>query len=122
LAVEICELFYAVLLDNKHRKLRDVLVSKGSLTSALVHPRDVFAQVVRHSAAAIVVVHNLCVAAHNPCYVMRGFMCSAPREVVKSDGLAIVIGVGAPHNAGCTGLISVRVHTVPARRAREQLR
>lgn len=58
LAVEICELFYVVLLDNKHRKIRDVLVSKGSLTSALVHPRDVFAQVVRHSAAAMVIVHN----------------------------------------------------------------
>jgi len=58
LAVETCEFFYAVLLDNKHRKLRDVLVSKGSLTSAIVHPRDVFAQVVRHSAAAILLVHN----------------------------------------------------------------
>jgi DNA repair protein RadC len=58
IAVEICELFYAVLLDNKHRKLREVLVSKGSLTAAIVHPRDVFAQVVRFSAAAIVLVHN----------------------------------------------------------------
>jgi DNA repair protein RadC len=58
LAVETCELFYAVLLDNKHRKLRDVMVSKGSLTASIVHPRDVFNQVVRHSAAAIVFVHN----------------------------------------------------------------
>ena len=37
LATETCELFYAVLLDNKHRKLRDVLVSKGSLTASIVH-------------------------------------------------------------------------------------
>ena len=58
LAIETCELFYAVLLDNKHRKLRDVMVSKGSLTASIVHPRDVFNQVVRHSAAAIVFVHN----------------------------------------------------------------
>ena len=58
LADETCELFYAVLLDNKHRKLRDVMVSKGSLTASIVHPRDVFNQVVRHSAAAIVFVHN----------------------------------------------------------------
>jgi DNA repair protein RadC len=31
---------------------------KGSLTASIVHPRDVFAQVVRHFAAAIVFVHN----------------------------------------------------------------
>ncbi|MBI1814054.1 MAG: DNA repair protein RadC [Deltaproteobacteria bacterium] len=58
LAAEVCEFFYAVLLDNKQRKLRDILVSKGSLTASIVHPRDVFAQVVRHSAAGAVFVHN----------------------------------------------------------------
>jgi DNA repair protein RadC len=58
LADEMCEHFYAVLLDNKHRKIRDVMVSKGSLTASIVHPRDVFHQVVRHSAAAVVFVHN----------------------------------------------------------------
>jgi DNA repair protein RadC len=58
LAVEMCELFYAVLLDNKHRKLCDIMVSKGSLTASIVHPRDVFTQIVKHSAAAVVFVHN----------------------------------------------------------------
>ena len=58
LADEMCELFYAVLLDNKHRKIRDIVVSKGSLTASIVHPRDVFTQVVRHSAAAVVFLHN----------------------------------------------------------------
>jgi DNA repair protein RadC len=58
LASETVEHFYAVLLDNKHRKLREVLVSKGSLTSAVVHPRDVYLPVIRESAAAIVLVHN----------------------------------------------------------------
>jgi DNA repair protein RadC len=58
LAAETCEFFYAVLLDNKNRKLRDVMVSKGSLTASIVHPRDIFAQVVHWSAAAIIFVHN----------------------------------------------------------------
>lgn len=58
LAAELCEHFYAVLLDNKNRKIRDALVSKGSLTSSIVHPRDVFAQVIRYSAAAVIFVHN----------------------------------------------------------------
>lgn len=58
LAAEVVEHFYVVLLDNKNRKLRDVLVSKGSLTSSIIHPRDVYAQVIRDSAAGVVFVHN----------------------------------------------------------------
>jgi DNA repair protein RadC len=58
LAAEPRELFHAVLLDNKHRKIKDVLLSLGSLTASIVHPRDVFAAVVREAAAAVVFVHN----------------------------------------------------------------
>ena len=58
LASEKRECFYAVLLDNKHRKIRDIAVSQGSLTASIVHPRDVFAPVVRESAAAVIFVHN----------------------------------------------------------------
>lgn len=52
------EHFIAVLLDNKHRKIKEVQVSQGSLTASLVHPRDVFVPVVREAAAAVVFVHN----------------------------------------------------------------
>ena len=52
------EIFCVVLLDAKHRKLRDVKISEGSLTSSIVHPREVFEPAVRESAAAIVLVHN----------------------------------------------------------------
>jgi len=58
LAGERREVFYAVLLDNKHRKIKDVAISQGSLTASIVHPRDVFAVVVREAAAAVVFVHN----------------------------------------------------------------
>lgn len=58
LASERHEHFYAVLLDNKHRKIKDIAVSRGSLTQSIVHPRDVFLPVVRESAAAVVFVHN----------------------------------------------------------------
>lgn len=58
LAGERREHFYAVLLDNKHRKIKDVPISLGSLTASIVHPRDVFAPVVREAAAAVVFVHN----------------------------------------------------------------
>jgi DNA repair protein RadC len=48
----------AGLLDGKHRVIREELISQGTLTSSPVHPREVFAPAVRHSAAAVVLVHN----------------------------------------------------------------
>jgi DNA repair protein RadC len=58
LAGERHELFYAVLLDNKNRKIKDIRVSQGSLTASIVHPREVYLPVIRESAAAVVFVHN----------------------------------------------------------------
>jgi len=58
LAAEPREHFYAVLLDNKTRKIRDVLLSLGSLTASIVHPRDCFHQIVRHCAAGVSCCHN----------------------------------------------------------------
>ncbi|MGD0948916.1 MAG: DNA repair protein RadC [Candidatus Binatia bacterium] len=59
LAAETREHFYVVHLDNKHRKLRDTLVSLGSLTASIVHPRDVFHQIVRcPGVAAVIFCHN----------------------------------------------------------------
>ena len=36
----------------------DVLPSKGSLTASIVHPRNAYVPVIRHSAAAVIFVHN----------------------------------------------------------------
>jgi DNA repair protein RadC len=52
------ETFHALLLDGKHRLRRHEQVSQGTLTSSLVHPREVFGPAVREGAAALIVVHN----------------------------------------------------------------
>jgi len=52
------EEFHVLLLDAKNRVIKDVRVSEGSLTSSLVHPREVFNPVIRESAAAVIFVHN----------------------------------------------------------------
>jgi len=52
------EVFYVLLLDGKNRVQGEVLVSEGSLTAALVHPREVFAPAIRAAAAALILVHN----------------------------------------------------------------
>jgi DNA repair protein RadC len=52
------ETFHALLLDGKHRLQRRHRVSEGTLTSSLVHPREVFGPAIREGAAALIVVHN----------------------------------------------------------------
>lgn len=52
------EQFHVLLLDGKHRLRRVALVSEGTLTTSLVHPREVFRDAVRASAAAVMVAHN----------------------------------------------------------------
>ena len=52
------EIFKVVLLDAKHRVIRDLTISEGSLTVNIVHPREVFNVAVRESAAAVIVLHN----------------------------------------------------------------
>ncbi len=52
------EHFWALALSTKNRLLRMVEVSVGSLNSSIVHPRELFKEAVRLSAASVVIVHN----------------------------------------------------------------
>ncbi|MGB0415823.1 MAG: RadC family protein [Coraliomargarita sp.] len=52
------EKFYVLCLDRKNRLIRDLEVSSGTATSALVHPREVFRQAIRLNATAVIVAHN----------------------------------------------------------------
>ncbi len=52
------ERFVVVLLDGRHRWIRDVVVSQGTLTASLVHPREVFRPALREASAAVILVHN----------------------------------------------------------------
>ena len=52
------EVFVALLLDGKHCLRRIVEVSSGTLSSSLVHPREVFGPAVGDRSGAVVVCHN----------------------------------------------------------------
>lgn len=52
------EHFWALVLDTKNRLIRVVDVSVGSLNASIVHPRELFKEAVRASAASVVVCHN----------------------------------------------------------------
>ncbi|MCK9420117.1 MAG: DNA repair protein RadC [Nitrospirae bacterium] len=52
------EIFRCALLDTKNKILREEVVSIGSLSASIVHPRDTFKAAVRESAAAVIFIHN----------------------------------------------------------------
>jgi DNA repair protein RadC len=52
------EVFRAALLDAQNGLLRDVIVSEGTLSASLVHPREVFKPAILESAASVVLIHN----------------------------------------------------------------
>ncbi len=52
------EHFYSLLLDTKHRIMREEQVAVGSLNESIVHPREVFKTAIRESAAKVIFVHN----------------------------------------------------------------
>ena len=52
------EQFVVILLNNKNKVIGTEVVSEGSLSSSIVHPREVFAPAILHHAAVIMVAHN----------------------------------------------------------------
>jgi hypothetical protein len=83
-----CECLVVFILNTRRRIKGHYLVSIGTMDTILCHPREVFRLAIMASAAAIVIAHNLCAAAHKLCYVKRRFMCSAPVASFLSAGLA----------------------------------
>lgn len=55
---ETHERFLVMLLNTKNKIMSVKQVAEGSLTSAVVHPREVYAHAVTAHAAAILVAHN----------------------------------------------------------------
>jgi DNA repair protein RadC len=52
------EEFWVLYLDSQNRVLIDRRITVGLLNSSLVHPREVFAPAIAHSAASLILAHN----------------------------------------------------------------
>ena len=52
------EHFWAIFLDAKNHYLMHTLVSIGTQSASLVHPREVLGPALREGAASLVLVHN----------------------------------------------------------------
>lgn len=52
------ECFKIIMLDTKNRIIKVEEISRGTLNSSLVHPREVFVKAIKQHAAAIILAHN----------------------------------------------------------------
>lgn len=52
------ENFVVLFLDTKNRVIHRQTIFVGSLNASIVHPREVFREAVKRSAASIIVAHN----------------------------------------------------------------
>jgi DNA repair protein RadC len=52
------EVFRVALLDAQNGLLRDVIVSVGTLSTTLVHPREVFRPALLEPTASLILLHN----------------------------------------------------------------
>ena len=52
------ERFAVLLLDVKHRILGSKVITIGTATETLAHPRDIFREVIRQGATRVIIAHN----------------------------------------------------------------
>ena len=50
--------FWVILLDGRNRVVGINLIALGSLTSALIHPRETYKGAILANAAALILLHN----------------------------------------------------------------
>lgn len=96
------EHFWGLALNTKNHLLRMVEVSIGSLNASIVHPRELFKDAVKVSAASMVVVHNHPSGDPSP----SGADIQLTRRLVKAGDVLgievldhVIIGDGGEHSS-----------------------
>ncbi len=52
------EIFYLLVLNQKNFLLKKSIVSIGTVSETLVHPREIFNEAIRESGSSIIIAHN----------------------------------------------------------------
>jgi DNA repair protein RadC len=68
------ETLWRIDLDARNHVLGFEVVSVGSLTASIVHPREVLKCAILANAAGFILSHNLCDASHKLCNVKSNIM------------------------------------------------
>jgi len=96
------EHFWALALSTRNHLIRTIEVSVGSLNASIVHPRELFKEAVKVSAASVVVVHNHPSGDPTP----SGADIQLTRRLVKAGDVLgievldhVIIGDGGEHSS-----------------------
>ncbi|MDY3250549.1 MAG: DNA repair protein RadC, partial [Candidatus Choladocola sp.] len=52
------EILILVMLNSKGKLIRDQVISKGTVRSSLISPREIFVEATKHQAVSILLLHN----------------------------------------------------------------
>ncbi len=52
------EIFMVLVMNSRNEILKELHISTGSLSETVVHPREVFSEVIKEPAAAVILIHN----------------------------------------------------------------
>ncbi|MGL4369413.1 MAG: RadC family protein, partial [Spirochaetota bacterium] len=52
------EVFRALVLNNKNNLLKNSVISIGTISETIVHPREIFRDAIRESGSSIIIAHN----------------------------------------------------------------
>jgi DNA repair protein RadC len=52
------ESFVILYLDTRSQEIKRDIISIGTLTTAVIHPREVFEPAIRHTASQVIIAHN----------------------------------------------------------------
>lgn len=88
------EALFVILRDIKSRLIHSEIISLGTLSEVLVHPREVFQLAVRHGAYSIIVCHNHPSGDPTPSkadldLTERLLQCAKLMEIILSDHIII---------------------------------
>ena len=83
------EYFVCLTLDGANRLIAKRIISIGTLTSSLVHPREVFAEAITDRAASIIIAHNHPSGNLEPSQADRG-VTERLREVGELLGISLI--------------------------------
>lgn len=52
------EIFMVIVMNTRNEIIKELKISTGSLSETVVHPREVFSEVIKEPAAAVILIHN----------------------------------------------------------------
>lgn len=52
------EILILVMLNSKGKRIRDMVISRGTVNASLISPREIFIEAMRHQAVSILLLHN----------------------------------------------------------------